>query len=190
MSPYYVAPMNPFTIQVPQVTDGVRYPHLYALYLHSTAALLRAAVSYFNGAHTGFDIDLVLKTPGLGNGTVSISVCLPPPCKDKSVIEMETSSPLVLVLEGGGFVLGQPKDGKKNDRLVANEVLGSHSCFAFNDLQPLTMVQRLVQSLFQLITPNRPDTSIPMPFFRYIRFSSGRCLLKPGLSFLRLTPRG
>lgn len=123
--------MNLSTIQVPKVSDGVRYSRLYALYLHSTAALLRTAVSYFNGAHNGFDKDLVLNTPGLGNGTVSISVCLPPSYKDESVTKIQTSSPLVLVLEGGGFVLGQPKDGKENDRLVANEVLCSRD-FTFS----------------------------------------------------------
>jgi acetyl esterase len=118
----HVSQMDPSKIQVPKVTDGARYSLLYALYLHSTAALLRTAVSYFNGAHTGFDKDLVLKTPGLGNGTVSVSVCLPPQCERKSAREIQTSSPLVLVIEGGGFVLGQPKDGRKNDRLIANKV--------------------------------------------------------------------
>ena len=31
--------------------------------------------------------------------------------------------PLLLVFEGGGFILGQPEDGQKQDRRLADEVI-------------------------------------------------------------------
>lgn len=112
--------MDQTEIQPPTITDGSRYSFLYAMYLHMVAALLRHIVSYISGPHDGFDRDLVIHTPGLGSGNVRISVCLPPHRNDKTAVN--NPKPLVLVLEGGGFVMGQPKDGKKNDRLIANEV--------------------------------------------------------------------
>lgn len=102
------------------VQEGTRYPYLYAIYLHTTAFLLRNLVSYYQGPHDGFDKDLVVETPGLGEGKVKISVCIPTSTTLKSKAGQQR--PMVLVLEGGGFVLGQPKDGKRHDRLIADEV--------------------------------------------------------------------
>src|SRR3954453_22555488 len=98
--------MEQLKVQPPVVTYGKRgYSFPYAIYLHVTAALLRNLVSYTSGPHEGFDKDLFIDTPGLGNGKAKSFICLPDnyDSKPKSVI---------LVLEGGGFVLGEPKDGK------------------------------------------------------------------------------
>ncbi|KIX10716.1 uncharacterized protein Z518_01800 [Rhinocladiella mackenziei CBS 650.93] len=111
--------MDQTAIRAPEITVGTRYSFLYAVYLHATAAALRALVSYVNGRHEGFDKDLEIPTPGLGSGRVKVSVCLPSGYKDTA--KDENPLPLVVVLEGGGFVLGQPKDGRKNDRLMADE---------------------------------------------------------------------
>lgn len=108
--------MKQSQVHPPVVIYGRRgYFFPYALYLHLTGAVLRKLVSYSTGAHDGFDKDLLISTPGLGDGRVKISICVP----EKYGMERK---PLVLVLEGGGFVLGQPKDGKVNDRRIAREV--------------------------------------------------------------------
>lgn len=112
--------MDQTAIRPPEVTSGPGYPFLYAVYLHATAAALRSVVSYINGRHDGFDRDLEIITPGLGPGKVKFSICLPPGYKETS--RENNPVPLVLVLEGGGFVLGAPKDGKQNDRLMADKV--------------------------------------------------------------------
>jgi hypothetical protein len=116
--------MDQTAIRVPEVTTGTRYSFLYAVYLHTTAAALRTLVSYVNGRHEGFDKDLEISTPGLGSGKVNVSVCFPSRYKEKA--NGASPLPLVLVLEGGGFVLGQPKDRRQNDRLIADEVWQSN----------------------------------------------------------------
>ncbi|KPI42875.1 Carboxylesterase NlhH [Cyphellophora attinorum] len=111
--------MNQTEVHRPKIADGIRYPWYYAIYLHTTAAVLRSIVSYISGRHEGFDMDLVVETPGLGAGTAKISVCLPPAADDRE--SGTTPKPLLLVAEGGGFVLGQPKDGRHIDRMISDE---------------------------------------------------------------------
>ncbi|KAF4626770.1 hypothetical protein G7Y89_g11386 [Cudoniella acicularis] len=64
-----------------------------------------------------FDKELSIDTPGLGTQKAKLSICLP---KDQS--SKVNRKPLILVLEGGGFVLGEPKDGKKNDQKLSDEI--------------------------------------------------------------------
>lgn len=110
--------MDESEIKEPMITDGARYSPLYAIYLHTLAAVLRNIVSYISGQHDGFDKDLILDSPGLGSGKVKISICLPSSQESKA----GELKPMILVIEGGGFVLGQPRDGKRIDRMLADEV--------------------------------------------------------------------
>jgi hypothetical protein len=125
--------MDQTAIRAPKITAGTRYSFIYAVYLHATAAALRTLVSYVNSHHKGFDKDLEIPTPSLGYGRVKVSMCLPAGYNDTA--KEENPLPLVLVLEGGGFVLGQPKDGRKNDRLIAEEVRRS---IPYKNLQSLS----------------------------------------------------
>lgn len=72
-----------------------------------------------SGDGSDFDKIICVDTPGLGSGQVRCAVCLPPvfglPCENQL-------RPLLLVFEGGGFILGQPEDGQLHDRRLANEV--------------------------------------------------------------------
>ncbi|KAH7377424.1 alpha/beta hydrolase fold-domain-containing protein [Cadophora sp. MPI-SDFR-AT-0126] len=107
--------MEQLKVQPPVVIYGRRgYSFPYAIYLHGTAAILKNLVSYASGAHEGFDKDIFIETPRLGNGKVKISICLPDNYNKRP-------KPVILVLEGGGFVLGEPKDGAKNDRKLTKE---------------------------------------------------------------------
>lgn len=105
------------SIQAPEVTAGPGYSFLYALYLHSSAWLLRKAVAFWVDTTNLFDKTLSLPTPGLGGGHVRISVCVP---KGRGTDNVPKG--LLLVAEGGGFVLGQPADGEHIDRRLSDSV--------------------------------------------------------------------
>lgn len=112
--------MYQVSIRAPQVTTtGPKYSFPYAMYLHSSAWLLRKAVATFTGTGELFDKTLHVDTPGLGEGYVTISVCLP---KTRSNEDPGSAKPLLLVAEGGGFVLGQPTDGEHIVRRLSDKV--------------------------------------------------------------------
>lgn len=108
------------SIRAPQVTTtGPKYSFPYVLYLHSSTWLLRKAVASLTGTGELFDKTLHVDTPGLGEGRVTISVCLP---KTHSNEDLGSAKPLLLVAEGGGFVLGQPTDGEHIVRRLSDKV--------------------------------------------------------------------
>jgi acetyl esterase len=92
-------------IRAPEVTTGPGYGLSYTLYLHFAAWVLRKSVLVISGTGTSFDKVIRVETPGLGEGHVNVAVCLP----RAGLVEPK---PLLLVVEGGGFVLGQPTDGE------------------------------------------------------------------------------
>ncbi|PLB41235.1 alpha/beta hydrolase [Aspergillus candidus] len=98
--------MDQSEIKTPVVTTAAGYGLPYTLYLHSSAWLLRNLVALMSGKGELFDNNLYVDTPNLGGGRVKLSICIP---NDSSP---EEPKPLVLVTEGGGFVLGQPSDGE------------------------------------------------------------------------------
>lgn len=113
------------SVQPPQVqSTGPGYGLGYTCYLHSMSWVLRKGVAAFTGTGALFDKTLAVPTPGLGEGHVRISVCLPESANlyPKSVCG---PLPLILVAEGGGFVLGQPTDGEHIDRMLSDKVYRS-----------------------------------------------------------------
>jgi acetyl esterase len=78
--------------------------------------LLRIIVSYLSGPNEGHDQVISVPTPGLGAGQVRCNIWTP------HAAEKSPSRPLILMLEGGGFVLGHPKDGRRTSRLLAEKV--------------------------------------------------------------------
>ncbi|KAK5944701.1 hypothetical protein PMZ80_001901 [Knufia obscura] len=105
-------------IQEPKVKPGPNRAVLQALYLHVGASLLRNLVWLMSGDGKDFDDIVTIKTPGLGDGQVRIAICRPHGARS---MQKGERTPLVMVLEGGGFVLGQPEDGQKHDRKIAEE---------------------------------------------------------------------
>ncbi|EUC47350.1 hypothetical protein COCMIDRAFT_90224 [Bipolaris oryzae ATCC 44560] len=101
--------------KAPQVTSGPGYSYAYSLYLHTAAWILRKAVASMTGTGARFDAQIAVPTPGLGEGSVRCSLCLPPEGKLREGSQL----PLILVFEGGGFVLGQPSDGEDITRYVS-----------------------------------------------------------------------
>lgn len=72
-----------------------------------------------SGDGSAFDQVFFIPTPGLGTGQVRCAVCLP---NNKQATTDGKLCPLLLVMEGGGFVLGQPEDGQSRCRRLADEV--------------------------------------------------------------------
>lgn len=72
-----------------------------------------------------------LNGPKLGEGHLRVSICVP-----RSPAELDAGvRPLILVAEGGGFVLGQPTDGESNDRILRDSVsLYSRACHCYQPL--------------------------------------------------------
>lgn len=110
--------MDESEVQPPIVTCGRGYSLAYAIYLHTISGILRTVVSYVTGPFDGFHQDILIDTPGLGGGKVRIFICIP----TNEATKVEATRPLILVFEGGGFVLGEPKDGGRHDQRLANEV--------------------------------------------------------------------
>lgn len=113
--------MAQHSVPEPTVTSGPGYGLLYATYLHSAAWVLRKGVATMTGTGESFDKVVTLDTRGLGEDCVRISVCLP-----KEIRERNTTAPvpLLVVAEGGGFVLGQPTDGEHIIRPLSDHVGG------------------------------------------------------------------
>lgn len=74
------------------------------------------------GSGKDFNRVVVIQTPGLGQGNVRCALSFPTSVDLGDQPSNLPGFPLVVVLEGGGFVLGQPEDGERNDRLVADKV--------------------------------------------------------------------
>lgn len=109
--------MDQTFIHPPEVNSGPGYCISYNLYLHCTAWALRKAVASVTGTGELYDRLLSVSTPGLGEGKVDISVCTP---KDHNI--SQGPLPLLMNIQGGGFILGQPTDGEHIDRSVCDEV--------------------------------------------------------------------
>lgn len=104
-------------VSIPTVKDGEEWPFLFRIYLNCVTWTLRQLVSFLTGPNEGHDLEVKINTPGLGAGYVICNVWLPRPTD-----EIQPKHPMVLVLEGGGFVLGHPKDGRLNNRRIVDEV--------------------------------------------------------------------
>lgn len=110
--------MEQNTIPQPRVSSGEGYSLLYQSYLHVVAGLLRKTVSHLTGPELPRQKKITINTPSFGGGSVTISVWTP-----IGNLDSGKPLPLVLVLEGGGFVLGEPKDGQHNSSRISDEVL-------------------------------------------------------------------
>lgn len=104
-------------ISPPRVTKSKGYGFFYDAYLSPLAFILRNAMSYMSGANERHNLVVDVLTKGLGSGSVICNIWLP-----KFYTPKAQGYAMVLVLEGGGFVIGQPKDGRANNRLLADEV--------------------------------------------------------------------
>ncbi|KAH7019648.1 alpha/beta hydrolase fold-domain-containing protein [Ilyonectria destructans] len=109
--------MDQDSVRSPEITNGPGYSIPYTLYLHSAAWVLRRVVASLTGTGKLFDKIMSVPTPGLGEGKVSISVCIPQ-CHNVA----QSPWPVLLVAEGGGFILGQPSDGEHIDRHLCDKV--------------------------------------------------------------------
>lgn len=109
--------MDQSDILPPEVTSGAGYSFVYSLYLRIIAWLLRKAVARYTGRGSLFTTHVCVDTPGLGEGRVKCSVCVP-----QNAEQLKHPLPLVLVFEGGGFILGQPSDGERNVRMLSDKV--------------------------------------------------------------------
>ena len=87
------------------------------LKIHVVAYVLRLYVWYISGDGVDFDRVTTIETPGLGSGQARCAICLP-----RSSVVASEAKPLILVFEGGGFILGQPEDGQQHDRRLSDEV--------------------------------------------------------------------
>ena len=118
--------MQQENITAPVVQNGPRRPILTATRMHITAAFFRTFVRTMTGDGKDFDDVVYVPTPGLGTGKARCAICRP---RGESNASVAQSYPLVLVFEGGGFILGQPEDGQKHDRRIADEVFSSDLSF-------------------------------------------------------------
>lgn len=109
--------MEQTAIAQPCASSGKGYSIWYQSFLHVAAAILRESVSRLTGPELPHQKKLTIDTPLVGGGSVAFSVWLP-----AGNLQPGELHPLVLVLEGGGFVLGQPKDGQQNSRRISDEV--------------------------------------------------------------------
>ncbi|KAK2811310.1 hypothetical protein FQN50_002186 [Emmonsiellopsis sp. PD_5] len=125
--------MDPTTIPPPRLADEKSkrtktYPLFYSSYLHMGAVLFRLLVRAVSpGTGKLFDKWVTVDTPGLGEGKVQCALCFPRSSGEQAVGDRNGDSkatlplPLLLVADGGGFISGQPKDGEKGDRLLADK---------------------------------------------------------------------
>jgi hypothetical protein len=139
-------------VSIPTVKDGQEWPFLFRIYLSCVTWTLRKLIAYLTGPNEGHDLEVKISTPGLGAGYVICNVWLPRP-----VDEIQTKHPLVLVLEGGGFVLGHPKDGRLNNRRIVEQVCSLQ--YAQRSLRPKTSTDRSHCHVGRL----RQSAQIPLP---------------------------
>ncbi|KAG4277677.1 hypothetical protein FPRO04_14055 [Fusarium proliferatum] len=109
--------MNQDSIRPPGINQGSGYSSLYTVYLHCMAWALRMAVASMTGTGKLYDRPISVPTPEIGEGKVNVSACIP-----KDLNASQISLPLLLVIQGGGFILGQPTDGEHIDRNLCDKV--------------------------------------------------------------------
>lgn len=107
-------------IQPPRVTSGPGYPEAFAAQLETELSALRELIARQSSDGHLFDKRVAVDTPGLGEGHVKCSVCLPK--APGPTPGFPAPLPLIILLEGGGFALGQPSDGKANARFMSDKV--------------------------------------------------------------------
>ncbi|EEY20210.1 alpha/beta hydrolase fold-3 domain-containing protein [Verticillium alfalfae VaMs.102] len=107
-------------IQPPRVTSGPGYPEAFAIQLETELSALRESIARQSSDGHLFDNRVTVDTPGLGEGHVKCSVCLP----KAPVRTPEFPAPLslIILLEGGGFALGQPSDGEANAKFMSDKL--------------------------------------------------------------------
>ncbi|KAI1843414.1 hypothetical protein JX265_013296 [Neoarthrinium moseri] len=101
-------------IQIPRITHGRSYPWYYVLYLQIGSWVMRQLVHQLSGNGRRFSQRITVASPGLGHGSVACSVCLPRG-------DYQEPLPVVIVMEGGGFVLGEPNDGEQQSRMISDQ---------------------------------------------------------------------
>ncbi|KAK2791488.1 hypothetical protein FQN53_002597 [Emmonsiellopsis sp. PD_33] len=121
--------MDPTTIPPPRLADEKSkktksYSLLYSSYLHIGAVLFRLLIKAVSpGTGKLFDKWVTVDTPGLGEGKVQCALCFPRSREEQAAGDgaSKATLPLLLVADGGGFISGQPRDGEKGDRLLADK---------------------------------------------------------------------
>ncbi|KAF5544636.1 carboxylesterase [Fusarium mexicanum] len=113
---HYIMATEQRRVSIPTVKDGDEWPSLFRIYLNCLTWILRKLVLLLTGPNEGHDLKVKIDTPGLGAGYVVCNIWLPRPTE-----ETQAKHPLVLVLEGGVFVLGHPKDGRLNNRRIVDQ---------------------------------------------------------------------
>lgn len=109
--------------QHPQILTLNHYPLWYRVYLQILGATFRTILPFALKDPGLFDFEERVPTRGLGTGSCLVRVFLP---LNKGDDIGSTSSspqiPLIIHLEGGGFVMGQPADSAYNMRYLADSV--------------------------------------------------------------------
>ncbi|PNH65339.1 hypothetical protein VD0001_g8532 [Verticillium dahliae] len=134
-------------IQPPRVTSGPGYPEAFAAQLETELSALRELIARQSSDGHLFDKRVAVDTPGLGEGHVKCSVCLPK--APGPTPGFPAPLPLIILLEGGGFALGQPSDGEANARFMSDK--SPHST-----------------------TPKLPVTPFPTPSSKHTKYSNGQ----------------
>ncbi|KAK2741420.1 hypothetical protein FQN55_008336 [Onygenales sp. PD_40] len=151
--------MDPTTIPPPRLADEKSkktksYSLLYSSYLHIGAVLFRLLIKAVSpGTGKLFDKWVTVDTPGLGEGKVQCALCFPRSREEQAAGDgaSKATLPLLLVADGGGFISGQPRDGEKGDRLLADKV------------DKLHRARRRVREIPHLPLPPRPPPTIHRP---------------------------
>ncbi|CRK18829.1 hypothetical protein BN1723_002887 [Verticillium longisporum] len=107
-------------VQPPRVTSGPGYPEAFAAQLETELSALRELIARQSSDGHLFDKRVAVDTPGLGEGHVKCSVCLPK--APGPTPGFPAPLPLIILLEGGGFALGQPSDGEANARFMSDKL--------------------------------------------------------------------
>jgi acetyl esterase len=160
--------MEQTTIRDPELTTGPSHPLVYSTYLHCAASLLRNATAWSTSSSALFTKTGSIDIPGLGDGTVKYSFCI-------AAEHIQTIQPLpfILVIEGGGFVLGQPSDGAHNVyRLSQNVRIPAYSIYAYADgvVDPCPSPLDRLRKVPSLSLPTR--TSATVLCFAMVLFSA------------------
>jgi acetyl esterase/lipase len=111
--------MHQESISTPAIQIGPGRSLLTATRMHVTASFFRTVVWTMTGDGKDFDDIVYVPTPGLGTGKARCAICRPQRGRTPDATK---GRPLVMVFEGGGFILGQPEDGQAFCRRIADEV--------------------------------------------------------------------
>lgn len=116
-------PMKQRDVPAPEA-DVAGYPFMSAPYLHVMSWMMRTVMHWMSGTGVLFNKIVEVPTPGLGEGKVRCSVCVPEDSTSAGARRPRSNSPkpLIIVAEGGGFIMGEPNDGERNCRNLADKV--------------------------------------------------------------------